>query len=452
MVDEIDTFAQSTPSEAAALAFAEAVRCMTSHRPDTLSVLHRVFLADPLHVGGRVLEGFACVILGSDAARERARMVVRGAARALAARNRGTRDERVMIDALRRATEGRFADAARIIEIGFRRRPTALLPFKIAHTLRFMIGDTPGMLRASRSMMRAWSPNAGGAGYLLGCHAFALEEEGWFDEAELAGHRALSIEQDDVWGLHAISHVHEMRGQVGVGIDWLEARRPTWSASNNFRHHVAWHLALFYLQRGDLERVLDIYDHDICPTRSDDFRDMANAVSLLRRLEHLGLNAGVRWQHLADIASERREDTTLIFSTLHNLIALVEAGDHESIGALMAALAAKADETGEQAAAARGVGLPLAHLLAGWSRPGASGFEALARNLHALGGSKAQRDLFVLELAASALAAGNAQAVRDLLLTRLPPKRHDRLFDAIEAKARTRNSLPRAAGARIGRR
>ena len=80
-----------------------------------------------------------------------------------------------------------------------------------------MLGDAAGMLAASQRMMTVWSPDRPAAGFLLGCHAFAIEEHGAYAAAEAYGRQAVAMEPDDAWGLHAVSHVHEMRGETADG-------------------------------------------------------------------------------------------------------------------------------------------------------------------------------------------------------------------------------------------
>jgi len=150
--------------------------------------------------------------------------------------------------------------AAIVLDQILQRNPRAFLPAKIAHALRFMLGDAPGMLAASARVLRRWPGRAPGYGSLLGCHALALEETGDLDAAERTGRLAVELEPDDAWGLHAVSHVHEMQGRTREGIAWLEASRPVWTGCNNFSFHMAWHLALFHIEAGDHDRVLAIYD------------------------------------------------------------------------------------------------------------------------------------------------------------------------------------------------
>uniref|UniRef100_UPI0019547FED hypothetical protein n=1 Tax=Enterobacter hormaechei TaxID=158836 RepID=UPI0019547FED len=85
--------------------------------------------------------------------------------------------------------------------------PRDLLAFKLSHALRFMGGDRAGMLAASTRFERRWSAATPGFGFVLGCHAFAIEETGDYATAERLGRRAVEIEPDDAWGIHAVSHV-----------------------------------------------------------------------------------------------------------------------------------------------------------------------------------------------------------------------------------------------------
>ncbi|WP_052121644.1 hypothetical protein [Inquilinus limosus] len=297
----LDAFDLSTSSasRAADAAFEEAVRGLAAHRPSTGIALGRALAADPDHVPALALKGFASLILAREELAVPAREALGAARRALAAKDGGTADERALVEALALASDDRFADAAVSLDQSFADRPATFLPFKIAHALRFMLGDAAGMLAASQRMMAVWCPDLPAAGFLLGCHAFAIEEHGAYAAAEAYGRQAVAMEPDDAWGLHAVSHVHEMRGETAAGIDWLEASRGSWSRCNNFSFHMAWHLALLHLDRGEHERVLSLYDQEVRPAPTDDFRDMANAVSLLWRLERLGVDvraAGPSWR------------------------------------------------------------------------------------------------------------------------------------------------------------
>lgn len=433
MIEDSFGLRTSTDNPVARESFEEATRGLAGHRPSTGAAIGRTLSADPDHVAALTLKGFANLILAREELVPVAREAMQAARNALNGRSGGTEDERVMLAALEDALDGSFSGAADRLDIGFAERPTTFLPFKIAHALRFMIGDVGGMLRASDRMLVDWRPTVGGAGFLLGCHAFGLEEHGHYDAAERIGRRAVDLEPEDAWGLHAVSHVHEMRGDVSAGIDWLEAGRPNWGRCNNFSFHMAWHLALLHLEAGDVERVLHVYDCEVRPEPTDDFRDMANAVSLLWRLEHAGVDVGDRWDEIAEIARRRRTDASLVFASLHTLLALIATGDRRGASDLLASLSDLAAGVGDQAKVARDVGLPFAEFIMGRGDPAAA--SRIATALPSIGGSNAQRDVFVLALADVAAQAGDTTTLLRVRMARRRLKADDRLIAAIDRKA-----------------
>ncbi|WP_407050954.1 tetratricopeptide repeat protein [Methyloraptor flagellatus] len=422
-------------------AFEEAVHGVGAHGPNVGAALGRSLAADPLNVPALALRGFANLILAREELEPPAAAACVEAERALGLRDGGTRDERILVRALRAAVDGSFRRAIDILDNGFIDRPAVFLPFKLAHALRFMAGDGAGMLRASERMLSGWDEANPAAGFLLGCHAFALEEHGQYEAAEHYGRRAVALQPDDSWGLHAVAHVFEMRGETRQGIEWLEAGRRHWSRCNNFSFHMAWHIALMRLECGEHDRVLDLYDAEVRPRQTDDFRDMANAVSLLWRLDRSGVDVGERWSDLAEIARRRRTDSTLIFAMLHTLVALVALEDADGVLDLIATLEAKAASMGDQAEVARAVGLPVARIIAGLgNRGGTEALDRLALDLPRIGGSNAQRDLFMLHLAEIASRQGDERARASIHMTRHRLKAEDHLIAAVDRRARAGRS------------
>ncbi|TPM26919.1 tetratricopeptide repeat protein [Mesorhizobium sp. B2-3-5] len=423
----------STANVEAQNAFEDAVYGLAAHRQSAVQSLQVALAADPHHVAAHVLRGFANVIQARAELAAPAAAALCDAQAAIAHRSGGTCDERVLLDALKAAVEGSFSKAAVLLDDGFADRPATFLPFKISHALRFMLGDAAGMLAASTRVVERLDQTTPAAGFLLGCHAFALEEHGLYDEALLAGERAIALQPDDSWGLHAVSHVFEMRGQTNEGIEWLENSRKAWSRCNNFSFHMAWHLGLLHLERGDHERVLRIYDEEVRPQQTDDFRDMANAVSLLWRLNQTGVNVGSRWCDLAEIALRRRTDATLIFAALHNLAVLVAIGERAGAAELLAQIEEKAAGSGDQARVAAEIGVPMASVLSGVGAPADRRMlEHMVAVLPMIGGSNAQRDFFVLALAKAAGNWGDIVGVSRIRRVRQNLKAEDRLINSIE--------------------
>lgn len=267
---------------------------------------------------------------------------------------------------------------------------------KLSHQLRFMVGDLCGMLdSASRFLARSDQASH----YAKGCLAFALEEGGLFDSAERLGRQAVEADPCDVWGGHAIAHVYEMTGQATAGLRWSVDIKEHSQQCNNFGFHLEWHHALFLLRLGRHQEVLDLYDSDIRPESTDDFRDFSNASSLLVRLEQAGVDVGNRWRELLFHAQQRASNQELVFASLHHLLACLSANDRASSTAIVSNLRALSQETdSDQGQVARQVGLPLADCLFkafdGKETPTHEVID-LSAKLFKLGGSKVQRDVFI---------------------------------------------------------
>ena len=58
-----------------------------------------------------------------------------------------------------------------------------------------------------------------------------------------------------------------------------------WSDRNPFKDHVWWHTALFALELGDYDRVLDVYDREVKVNEVGFYLDVQNAASMLMRLK-----------------------------------------------------------------------------------------------------------------------------------------------------------------------
>src|SRR5262245_66593977 len=91
---------------------------------------------------------------------------------------------------------------------------------------------------------------------------------------------------------------------------------------NPFKDHLWWHTALFPLEAGDYDRVLALYDSEVKVDESGFYLDVQNAASLLLRLEFCGVDVGVRWRKLADIAEKRVDDHVFGFTDAHFMNAL----------------------------------------------------------------------------------------------------------------------------------
>lgn len=362
---------------------------------------------------------------------------------------------RAFVEAASAAAHGAWWAAIDQLEAAIRDNPEDTLAIKLSHAFRFMLGDKAGLLRSIRQALAALPADHPDTGFMLGCHAFALEENGQYAMAERVGRQAVAMEARDAWGLHAVSHVHEMTGRVEDGIRWIEGRGHVFGACNNFGGHLFWHLALFKLEKGQVGDVLALYDEKIRSEKTDDFRDIANAASLLSRLGLEGIDVGTRWEELADKAEARLEDRSLVFADLHYLLALLGAGRQQAAARLAESLAGAVPAHASQGLAARRAGRLVARGLMAFQN-GRTG-EALEHLLPAraslvlIGGSDAQRDVFEQVLIESALRSGESRLARSILSRRLAERggrnrfASERLQQLLQAEARPRGIMAVAA-------
>ena len=425
----------STRDARAHSAFTSATRRILEHRPDVDVALVDALAADPMCTGAHAMRGLCQALLARSETMVLARAHL-GAAITAAREGGATASETALVKTLDLAANGSLRAAAAICETHLLDHPGELLFAKLAHSIRFMAGDTERLGVAIERSLDVADPRTPGFGFLLGCRAFTLEEHGHFAEAEKTGRRALDLEPRDAWAIHAVGHVHEMTGRVDTGLAWIEAQRPVWSQCNNFALHMSWHAALFHMERGAYDATLDLYDREIWPRVSEDFRDMCNAVALLFRLGAQGVDVAGRWDELANLAARRSCDRTLVFASLHHLVALIAAGRLHEAADLVESLERPLQPGDDQEQVLRLVGRNLARVLLDGARglARAEDVNVLLRHLSCLGGSAAQRDLFMRALAELAVRRGDHAGVACVLAARRRLKRDDRFVTALGAR------------------
>lgn len=427
-------------------------RCVLAHDRQTPQALATLLTADPHHVRGWAVKGLAAMILAR-------RELVASAQEALATARTcldasSTQDERDYVTALAFAVAFDFRGAWSTLERVLARDPEDAMALKLSHSLRFMRGDREGMLESSARVIGRYPRDNPHYGYALGMHAFSLEEAGDYANAEGLGRTGVALAPDDAWGIHAVAHVHEMTGRAQTGLDWLVGNEPNVSHCNNFAGHVFWHRALFHLELGQPAAALALYDDAVRAERTDDFRDVANAASLLARLELDSVNVGTRWQELAEIAERRIGDGSLVFADLHYMLALTGAGRTREARQLAGTMEAPGDAyRGDQNDLADETGAPIALALAAF-RAGryvnaAHLLEAARPRLQHIGGSHAQRDVFDLVLIESAVRGGLNTMAEKLLQERLAARGENRFAQA--RLARIDHALRRAGGGALVR-
>ncbi|GAB4529222.1 MAG: tetratricopeptide repeat protein [Roseibium sp.] len=402
-------------------AWNDTVTAFLAHGKATPRHLEACLRLAPDFALGHAARGLFCLLLGRKELYDSARECL-SIARVSAADTPLTDREKAVVDALDAWLKGFPSRSADLLDAALIKVPADALMMKLVHAIRFVLGDAAGMRQSIERIFSAYDESHPAYGYLLGCQAFSLEETGDYRLAEAAGRKGLEFARDDAWGLHAVAHVHDMTGRSEEGAGWLENHPDGWAHCNNFGYHVWWHLALMYLDQGDSDKALALYDADIRKDRTDDYRDISNAASLLVRLELEGVNVGSRWDELALLSDKRAEDGCNVFADLHYLLALLNGGRRMGTERLLNGLKQRARSETDLGRIAAEAGLPTGLGLEQYRKGNyASAFSLLTSardNLHLVGGSHAQRDVFERITIEAALRAGLPDDAERLIKSR----------------------------------
>ena len=344
---------------------------------------------------------------------------------------RGLTDrERRHVDAARAYATGDLCGAADRLAALSVEYPLDLLAMAVGHQLDFFCGDALGLRDRPGSVLRAWDEQHPLYGFVLGMHAFGLEETNLYRQAEVVGMRALDAEPRDVWALHAVVHVHEMQARIDAGLRFMDERRADWMTGNFFVVHNAWHEALFRSETADTDGALAIYDATLHNDHSAKVAlEMLDATALLWRLHLDGIDAGDRWTKLADAWADKTEDESwYVFNDMHAAMAFVGAGRLDHARALVNRLRDYASSPRPVANSAMtvDVGLPVCEAILAFGEgryaDTTSALHPIRRVVHRFGGSNAQRDVVARTLLEAVIRSGNRPLADALISERLAVK------------------------------
>ncbi len=294
--------------------------------------------------------------------------------------------------------------------------PQDIVAAKWGQYLAFNMGDAPAMLRLAERILTAHRHTPEAWGML----AFGQEQTHDLQQAETSARHALALNPDEAWAQHALAHVFETTGRLDEGVELLKNASPGWKDRSIFmREHNFWHLALFHLDRDEPSQAVALFDRHLWGEWPEFAQEQIGAISLLWRLELRGADVGGRWQDVSGKVVDRGFEHLWPFHDLHFVYALARGGHNATTEAFLASLRRKA---GERAGIWNSVAWPAALAIVACARgqyeSAADGLAPLLRQLHHIGGSHAQRDIFVQAWLHAAMQSGQATAVEHVLAQR----------------------------------
>ncbi len=405
--------------------FERAIRAFQTYRGDPLAALDEALSRDPDFAAAAATKALVLMTLFERRFADDALAVLDRHATALA---RATPREQALGAAAALMARGQWQAGARELEAILVEHPRDAVALQVAHLIDFVRGDALNLRNRLSRVLPHWSREIPGYAYVLGMHAFGLEECNQYPQAEEAGRRALEIARDDCWAVHAVAHVMEMQGRVDEGMAWLEDRRADWATPDNgFAYHNAWHLALFHLDRDDHAAALAIHD-EVLAGATELALTRVDGTALLWRLRLQGAEMGDRFVPIADAweSALDREGGFYAFNDFHAALAFAAAGRQAPLERLRARLREAALSSADNGTMTREVGLEACEAAVDFA---AGRFGAAARRLASVrdgasrfGGSHAQRDLLTLMLVEAATRAGEGRLAAHYVAERLVHK------------------------------
>lgn len=241
--------------------------------------------------------------------------------------------------------------------------------------------------------------------------------------------KAMDLRPESAHGAHAIAHSFFERGDTEGGIDFLETWLPGYDRRGLLHAHLAWHLALLKLAKGDDEHALALYDKHIAPRVSlaPPILVISDGASLFWRMELINSASRPSADELIDYVRTSLPHATHPFIDVHCVMAAALAEDHDLIDQRLQEL----QNLHQDGRLAAGELIPaLCRILRAFAHQDYDEVIAtLAPRLNEIvcfGGSKAQREVFEDTLVVAYLRSGRKNDAAALLRQRLERRPSER--------------------------
>ena len=364
---------------------------------------------------------------------------------------RANERERMMMAATGELVAGNWHSASRAFDRVLMEYPGDALAIQVGHLMDFFRGDALNLRNRISRVLPHWDVSVPGYSYVLGMHAFGLEEMNQYPEAEATARKALALQPKDGWAVHAAVHVMEMQGRIDEGADFLISREPDWAPDNGFAFHNFWHLALFHMDSARYDQALALYDVCVHPEPAQFVLSLIDATALLWRLRLEGVDVGNRFHDVADDWEKRLEGGAgfYAFNDAHAAMAFVATGREAALSQLVLRMREAAADATVNGGMTRDVGLPLVEGLAAFGRghyvEAIAAIEPMRDHAHRFGGSHAQRDLITLTLIEAAIRSGDRVRANHYIAERLVHKPQSAWGPRLARRSGALSAMPVAA-------
>ena len=319
--------------------------------------------------------------------------------------------ERGHFAALSKAASGARLSAVTLLDRHLMRFPFDTLAHQVALLSDLALGRSRWMRDRLARALPMWARDRPGYAPMLTVHAFGLEENGHYAQAEEQSRIAAEQIPNSYFVHHTVTHVMEMMGRPEDGLGWMAARKPLRaSESHPNRDHIWWHKALYHLDLGQYDAARAIYDGPFLASEKPLAISLTHASALLWRLDTLGVDVTDRWHALLARWDGHADGRCLAFADLHAAMAELRSGQEAAAEKRLAAMRETAAGTEEGASTYREAGVPFIEGLMAFHlgdyREAIEHMLPARFELWRIGGSHAQRDVFDWTVTEAAVRGG----------------------------------------------
>ena len=400
--------------------YVAAVDLLLSAWPGAEARLDRALAADPdfalAHIArARLLQLRAKVPDAKEAA-----------ARAQSLANRVTARERRHIEAIALSINGAASDALAMVRAHASEYPRDALPLSLALGVFGLLGFSGRRDHHEEqlALLEALAPRWGDDWWFLGYLGWAYIETGEVAKGTRLVERSLAGNRRNAHAAHQRVHGFFEAGDTAGGAGFIENWLTGYDRVGHLHCHLSWHLALFELARGNVERSRAIYLDDIRPSAAQaaPMLVLADSASFLWRWRFYSAAPSLEdeWAEVAAHARRHFPRAGLAFADLHAALAEAATGDEHGLQSRIVGLQSLARDgrlpPGEVAAAlCGGVGA----LGRGDNAEAAQILVSALADLVRIGGSHAQREIFEDSLIVAYMRSGQSAKAAPLLRARL---------------------------------
>ena len=327
--------------------------------------------------------------------------------------------EAAQIDAIGRLLEGQAGPAYELIRAHLMEYPRDVMMAQTCMGVFGLIGFSglPGRESEQLAFTTSLAPHYGDDWWFLSQHAFAQIEAGQTAQAEAGIEQSLSINPRSAQGAHIRAHLYYENGQSTAGFGYLADWQQEYPRDGLLHCHVAWHVALWALERGDEEMMWQIIDADIKPGTgvSPPLNVVTDTAAILFRARLAGIDvAPARWQEVSEFALANFPEPGLAFADVHAALAHAQAGNRDAVAKIITEAKGPAGDL--VSTIARGF-----EAMASENWADATGHLTSAMADHArIGGSRAQRDLIEFALTSTLLQFGRKDQAQAIIAMHRP--------------------------------